>query len=237
MEVKYVIELPSGSQFQGFDPDAPAENEGGSTPSVDQNRNAGSFQSDEADVLVDTWSTSRERDLYLQRRQFVMLGVGCVLLLAVLGWLLMRPEETLWRKWIGLGVLGVAVVVTVSCSTPYWASRRAFVQRKRATAAARVDWAIRRLADDSDRELPLVRFFQLNRRQLDEYQEMTKKQQKGAFFLTQAASIAAFLALVAGVVISCPGQPSKPTVCRCWAERAGYPVEFIPSWHILPSSC
>jgi hypothetical protein len=67
-----------------------------------------------------------------------------------------------------------------------------------------VDQAVRDIASRPD--LPLTQLFELNRRQLDEYQEMTKKQQRSAFLLTQIASVAAFVALVVGIVLSFQGN-------------------------------
>lgn len=154
----------------------------------------------EGPLQVDTWSTSHERDVYMQRRFFIIgsaLGASAV---AAVGWALIRPEGRGNDEWWGVALLLVSAVLLLWCLMPYWASRRAYVQRKRATAAARVDQAVRDIATLPD--LPLTKLFELNRRQLDEYQEMTKKQQRSAFLLTQIASIFAFLALAAGAC--CP---------------------------------
>lgn len=48
------------------------------------------------------------------------------------------------------------------------------------------------------REFPSL--FYLNRRQLDEYQELTKRQQHLAFVMTWSASVAAFIVLIVGVL-------------------------------------
>lgn len=154
-------------------------------------------------LAVDTWSTSHERDTYMQRRLSILLAALGAFLVAAIGWTLVRPKSHSVSQWWGFAILALAVVIMLWCLMPYWASRRAYLQRRRATAAARVDQAVRDIASHPD--LPLTKLFELNRRQLDEYQEMTKKQQRSAFLLTQAASVTAFLALVVGIALSFRG--------------------------------
>jgi len=155
-------------------------------------------------LIIDTWSTSREREIYMQRRLSIVLAAIGAVGLATFGWKLIRPEGRSSSQWWGTAVLGLAAVMLLWCLMPYWASRRAYLQRKRATAAARVDQAVRDIASRPD--LPLTMLFELNRRQLDEYQEMTKKQQRSAFLL-QIASVVAFLALVVGIGLSLQDNP------------------------------
>ena len=152
------------------------------------------------DVVVGTWSTSGERQAYLDRRSRVIVVALPAMALAVVGYAMIKPEDRSWVEWSGTGALVVAAILLTWCLMPYWASGRAYRQRKLATAAARVDKAVEDIAAAED--LPLPMLFKLNRRQLDEYQEMTKKQQRSAFLLTQAASVAAFVALTAGVVLT-----------------------------------
>lgn len=206
MDLKKAFALPSSSEFQGRVQRHIEEDEG----ELPKQKVEGAVEPAQVEpVPVDTWSTSNERELYLNRRPFVYGVVALCLLLAVVGWLLLRPNNTGWREWIGYAAFGFVALGIIWCLTPYMASRHAFAQRRRATAAARVDLAIRQLGNEGTQELPLTRLFQLNRRQLDEYQEMTKKQQKSAFLLTQMASVVAFLALVVGVVISFQDSPAS----------------------------
>lgn len=161
---------------------------------------------------VDTWSTSVERDAYIKRRPALLAVAGILLALGALGWGLIRPESMSLAQWWGRALLGAVAAALVWCLVPYWASRRAFRQRKLATATARVDEAIQRIAlpwGPEESQLPLSRLFELNRRQLDEYQEMTKKQQRSAFLLTQVASVAAFAALVVGISLTFQNIPDS----------------------------
>jgi hypothetical protein len=54
---------------------------------------------------------------------------------------------------------------------------------------------------EGQRRLQLPRLFVLNRRQLDEYQIMTKRQQRVAFALTWGAAIGGFVVLIAGLAM------------------------------------
>jgi hypothetical protein len=55
---------------------------------------------------------------------------------------------------------------------------------------------------DHGYKIQLARMFELNRRQLDEYQEITKAQQRTAFSLTWSAAVAAFLILIVGSIVA-----------------------------------
>lgn len=171
------------------------------TPSGDE------FRGSQGGLVVDTWSTSPERDSYFERLPFIMIALGVALVIAVIGWALVRPSDRTAGQWFGEGSLVLVGLILFLCLMPFWASRRAYFQRKHATAEARVDRSVELIAKRDD--LPLNMLFELNRRQLDEYQEMTKKQQRSAFRLTQVASVIAFLALIAGVVLSMQNSPGS----------------------------
>jgi hypothetical protein len=86
-------------------------------------------------------------------------------------------------------------------TVPYGAAISAFRQRRRALATYRVDKALEDLCKATP-PLPLAKLFQLNRRQLDQYQEMTKRQEGVAFKLTWGAAVFGFGVLIAGIVLS-----------------------------------
>jgi hypothetical protein len=167
--------------------------------------------------LIDQWASSPERSWYIGRRFFtktvagkrlwgiyawVAVGVGCI---AAAVWINasvnpLSPAPALML----LGIVGA--VVLGWCTVPYWAARRAFSARRRAAARYSVDEALEELrlameAEESSK-IQLARMFELNRRQLDEYQEMTKSQQRTAFALTWSAAIAAFLILIGGSIVA-----------------------------------
>lgn len=168
---------------------------------------------------ITIWATSPERSWYLARRHnlvrtwVVPLAAAATLAAAAFIWL--APEHERLGQLIAL-VGGLALVGLAWSAMPYWAARRAFRERRRATAAYRVDVALREVSrprprgKDGVREaLQLSGLFELNRRQLDEYQELTKRQQRVAFGLTWAAATAAFLVLVGGTVLSLRQDPGS----------------------------
>lgn len=170
--------------------------------------------------LIDQWASSPERSWYIGRR-FVLKKLGARRKLGIHGWMMVGltiitigallatfadpalwPMATAWGMAIGV----VGVVVLGWCAVPYWVARRAFSARRRAAARYSVDAALEELrlamqAGQSTRT-QLARMFELNRRQLDEYQEITKTQQRTAFVLTWSASVAAFLILVVGSFVA-----------------------------------
>ena len=106
------------------------------------------------DVVVGTWSTSGERQAYLDRRPRVIVVALPAMALAVVGYAMIKPEDRSWVEWSGTGALVVAAILLTWCLMPYWASGRAYRQRKLATAAARVDKAVEDIA--AAEELPLT---------------------------------------------------------------------------------
>jgi hypothetical protein len=151
----------------------------------------------------DMWANSPERGLYMSRRSRIypwlglaaVLGAGALCLYTIPGRLTRLELGWMWAAF------GLAVVLLVWCTGPYRSARSAFRGRNKAMAAYRVDRALAKVCK-SDADLPLPGLFELNRRQLDEYQSITKRQQSSAFAMTWAASIAGFLVLIAGVIVS-----------------------------------
>jgi len=164
--------------------------------------------------LIDQWSSSPERTWYRERRRRVYLGAGA----GVICWLIAVWVLTEWLKnwnnpnwqWVDPLVWGavaaVAGMVILAWSTvPYWAARRGFVERLRTSARYRVEKALMDLRDSMQKagsEEQLARMFVLNRQQLDEYQQLTRRQQRTAFALTWGAAVAALLILVAGSIVA-----------------------------------
>lgn len=170
--------------------------------------------------LIDQWASSPERSWYIGRRFFrkplgskkkfgIYSWVGVGLALIVAGALIASFVDVGWwpnaNAW-GWALAGAGAVVLGWCTVPYWAARRAFSARRRAAARYSVDAALDELrmamqAGQSTRT-QLARMFELNRKQLDEYQEITKSQQRTAFILTWSAAVAAFLILIIGSAVA-----------------------------------
>ena len=159
---------------------------------------------------VKTWAVSRERDSYLDRRgrtYIYAIGGGVVALgSAILFAGQDAPGlsyESLWRT-VASAFAFVGLLVVVYSAVPYFSARSAYRQRRLATASAKVDQAITRASEGADGQkvLQTGQLFELNRRQLDEYQLITRKQQRSAFLLAQGASAVAFAVLVGGIFIA-----------------------------------
>jgi hypothetical protein len=158
--------------------------------------------------LISLWSTSAERTWYMGRRSrvYIWCGVGLVLVLGGL-WSSTIELNRAWgpEKLWGLVAIVLGAVVLAWCTVPYWSARRAYASRKRAVATYRVDQAIeelRKVMETGQGNLQLPRLFDLNRRQLDQYQDLTKSQQHVAFVLTWCAAVGAFLVLIAGSILA-----------------------------------
>ncbi|MCZ2402197.1 hypothetical protein IV498_03125 [Paenarthrobacter sp. Z7-10] len=158
--------------------------------------------------LISLWSTSAERTWYMGSRErvYIWCGVGLVLVLGGL-WSSTADLDRAWgpdKLW-GLVAITLGAVVLAWCTVPYWSARRAYASRKRAVATYRVDQAIeelRKVMESGQGNLQLPRLFDLNRRQLDQYQDLTKSQQHVAFVLTWCAAVGAFLVLIAGSILA-----------------------------------
>lgn len=170
---------------------------------------------------IELWANSPERDWYLFRRGWV---VGCAIGVGLLGFiavLLAQPGSTTTNRYWATVIGILAAVLGAWCTMPYWAARRAFRERRTRMAAYRADYELKTLGgvdpalnghgrrgNQAARDLPLHALFRLNRRQLDAYQEMTRRQQRNAFHMTQAASVVAFGLVVAGVVLTLNTGPT-----------------------------
>jgi hypothetical protein len=161
--------------------------------------------------LISTWASSPERTWYMERRRVILLWCagGVALILAAI-WVatitLKQTELTPERIW-GVTIAAVGLIMLCWSTVPYWAARRAYGARRRASARYRVDDALTKLreameSDSASSKMQLARMFELNRGQLDEYQQLTKRQQRTAFVLTWGASVAALLILVAGSIVA-----------------------------------
>jgi hypothetical protein len=202
----------SGRHEGGADTPPPVTNPAGNTALVVATQPIGSDFQAGRELEVVTWSVSPERDVYISRRPRAYLSAAGGALLVFASALLLaayadETKSTSTNEWRTLGV-AEAVVGVFMCAyavMPYAAARTAYRTRSAATAAALVNKAL----DDacaSDTPLALPDVFRLNRRQLDEYQLITRKQQRSAFLWAQVASIFAFLVLVAGIAAALSGR-------------------------------
>ncbi len=170
---------------------------------------------EERDVQVEDlllWATSPERSWYMGRRRSIypwiaVTGTALVVAVAVA---LTAGDSADGRVWAFV-VAAVAAVGLLWCSMPFWAARGAFAERRKALARYRVDVALRAVCESEEggERLPLAGLFELNRRQLDEYQEMTKRQQRLAFRATWGASVVALVILVTGILLSFRMSPGS----------------------------
>ncbi|HJQ03311.1 MAG TPA: hypothetical protein VJ851_17075 [Jatrophihabitans sp.] len=143
------------------------------------------------------------------KRIFLTFAAGILLIVAGAFGFEAYPS---FRRSTGAGTTGVfallfiaiGVIAILYCTTPYLVARGGYRRRVAATAAARVDEAITKACEPegTHEALELPALFQLNRRQLDEYQLMTRRQQKSAYLLAQGASVVSLAALIAGVIIA-----------------------------------
>jgi hypothetical protein len=160
------------------------------------------------DDSVITWAVSPERDSYIRRRRrgylaavggFLAMFAGAFLIFSFR--LAHAGRSTDMSRTVGVAFIALGLGLVCYSTVPYLAAWSAFRQRRQALASARVDKALAK-ACEGTAPLQLADLFQLNRRQLDEYQLITRKQQRSAFFWAQVASGVAFLVLVAGIIIA-----------------------------------
>lgn len=195
------------SQFV-FDPDAAAPSDSPGKSSVPSSRDL----KRQSGVDVETWGVSDERTTYFARRHRVYataLGgllsvVGGVLLLATYPSGSAVLEITVhghYERFFGSMTTVAGGVVIAYSFLPYLSARSAFRARRFAFASALVSKAIDDACEEPD-SLQIQQLFRLNRRQLDEYQSVTRRQQRSAFLLAQAATLIAFAVLIAGIIIT-----------------------------------
>ena len=166
-------------------------------------------------IPVLTWFVSNQRDSYIRRRFPSYVSAFGALLLAVgggvdiTGFLGSRSTPGVdVARLLGWIAVGGGVVGAVWSFTPYLSARQAYRQWRLALAAARVDAALAKACEGvpHGKALQLPDLFQLNRRQLDEYQLITRKQQKSAFLWAQVAIGVAFAVLVGGILVAVSGS-------------------------------
>lgn len=153
------------------------------------------------------WASSPERYWYQKTWWIPMLrmiaGLAILVVAGVLRWTWQVPPDLRWLTVL-IAVAGVALLIW--SMFPYLTARSAFRQRKKELAEYRVNVALDDLVDKLNKRkgkpLPLPQIFELNRRQLDEYQSMTKRQQHVAFQLTWIAAMVAFVVLLVGIILT-----------------------------------
>jgi len=158
------------------------------------------------DYRSDVWATSPERGTYFKGRRTAAERAAIAATLAVfltgsiVG--ITRTQGAAHAWLVGVAaILGTAALLAVIwASLPYVSARLAFRGRKKADAAYRVDIALTQLCDEDD--LPLNELFEYNRRQLDAYQQLTRRQQSVAFFLTWGAATVGLAVLAVGIALS-----------------------------------
>jgi hypothetical protein len=158
---------------------------------------------------IHTWADSAERALYVSRKgRSAKIGIGS----AATG-VASAVAFAFWETGVGYRAAGFALVVIASClaawaATPYWGARRAYFERIQAEKAMAVDEALRALVGETTEDaLPLPELFIFNRRQLDEYQALTKRHATLAFRNAQFAACIGLVLLVGGTVLAL-GQDS-----------------------------
>jgi hypothetical protein len=172
---------------------------------------SGNEFTDDSNLELRTWALSSERISYMGRRaRCYVSAIGGVVVVVSGGFLIAAylhagggEDATISRYFGGMEIVVGAVIVVYSFM-PYFAARSAYRKRIQATAAAQVNAAITNTCKPGDGRaaLQLEDLFQLNRRQLDEYQVITRAQQRSAFRWAQVASVVALTVLVAGIVVA-----------------------------------
>jgi hypothetical protein len=160
-----------------------------------------------AEMTVDTWTASRERDWYIKRRPAVFAFVAVGGIIALLAGFIGQPPRSEVETWWATIVAAVALVVLGWSTFPYFAARRAFLERRRMMAKVRARLALQEMTHSSHIELPAL--FRYNRQQLDAYQEDSRNQQRAAFRHAQFASLVGFVVLLTGIAISLKEAPGS----------------------------
>jgi len=159
-----------------------------------------SVQSDASSMV--TWATSPEHQIYLKavRGRTTRRGWLATALAIVSGVGLAFGEKN-YGYTVG-GVIGLAVTVAIALWSmiPYWTARRAYFERVQAEKARAVEEALTRLEGAGPRDsLPLTALFIFNRRQLDEYQTLTKHHAAVSFRNAQVSAGIGFAVLIIGI--------------------------------------
>lgn len=150
------------------------------------------------------WASSPERAWYLNGKRVSRVRVALGILITAGAWLLVPQAFALSAPaWNTAGLAVVGALVIAWAAFPYWAARRAFSQRRKLHVAYRVNTAVEEIYQHArqGKELSLPMLFNLNRRQLDEYQVLTKQQQRAAFRLTWLAAFMGFAVLLVSITM------------------------------------
>jgi len=158
-------------------------------------------------VQANLWAVSPERSWYMTRRPKVFLAVGAGVILLVVAAVVGQPPSSDTERWWALVLAAAAVLVLMYATFPYWAARRAFVERRTKTAAYRAEIALKGLTESDS--IPFSKLFSYNRKQLDAYQEESRNQQRAAFRQAQLASLVGLVILAAGIVVSLGQAPGS----------------------------
>jgi hypothetical protein len=151
-----------------------------------------------------TWTTSVERNTYIQsglRRSTYRAWFAILLAIASGAWLALtagRPSYSI----LGITGLAVSTGVVLWSMAPYRNARRAYFERVQAEKSKAVEDALKHLeGHDAKDVLPLTALFIFNRRQLDEYQTLTKRHADVSFRNAQYAAGLGFAVLLLGAFL------------------------------------
>jgi hypothetical protein len=151
-----------------------------------------------------TWSSSPERQQYVDgqmRKSALRAVISAVLIVAASTGIALGNESAVYAG-VGAGLLVVAVGMLIWAIAPYIIARRSYLERHQADKALAVEDALEDLVGTrGDDVLPLTSLYVFNRRQLDEYQTLTKRHAAKAFRNAQIAAFCGFAVLVAGVIL------------------------------------
>jgi hypothetical protein len=143
----------------------------------------------------------------MHRRPKIFIAVATGVMLATTSAILGQPPRSVSEQWWALIVAIAAGIIFCYATFPYWAARRAFLERRRKTAAYRAEISLKRLADSED--ISFGPLFAYNRRQLDAYQEESRNQQRSAFHQAQFASAAGLTVIIVGIAASLSQSPGS----------------------------
>jgi hypothetical protein len=151
-----------------------------------------------------TWSSSPERQQYVdgQMKKSAWRAVlSAVLIVAASTGIALGSEKVVYAG-VGAGLLVVAIGMLAWAIAPYIIARRAYLERHQADKATAVEEALDDLVGTrGDDILPLTSLYVFNRRQLDEYQTLTKRHAAMAFRNAQIVAACGFVVLVGGVIL------------------------------------
>ena len=166
------------------------------------------LSADEIDEsIVVTWSTSPERDFYLERRRLVLVLAMAAVVVALVAALIGQPSASAGHIWWASIVAAVAVILVCCSAVPYLSARLAFRARQRMMVRARARVALRKMTASDP--IALKDLFRYTRRQLDAYQEESRNQQRLAFRHAQLASVLGLVVLMIGIVVSLQEAPGS----------------------------